>query len=304
MKRILALLLGLLAAPPVFAQTPLDAKEFKACMQGYEEADRLDREVSKEASAAGEQLQLLQKDFAQHKKRKAAVDATGSAAEKAAVTRERERLDVRVKKFNEGSVALDKRSEDKLKFTQQLWKRCGERVPDDGLLAQHCQGGKAQQTFCRMATEAKFRACAGEYEPLDNKQYVLREEREELQKLVKSHNELGSGLDERRKRLDRGGSDAELDAYNRDVDRHNERGEKVRVQRASYIADMKRMEERIAVFEKRCGGVHPSRDFVIETCGRRANAGFCAWYQGARSQQSGSGIGSRSDIDWMFEDDL
>jgi hypothetical protein len=299
MKKILALLFGLLVVQTAFAQDPLNAREFQTCMQGYDETDRLDREKSKEVSALSDELSLLQKDFAQHKKRKVAADASGNATEQAAVTREREQLDGRVKRFNAKGQELDKRKEDLTARTQELWKRCS-RVPDDGLLAQHCQGGKAQQTFCVMATEAKFRACASEYEPLDNKQYVLREKGEELKKLVKSHNEVGNGLAERRKRLESDGSDAALDAYNRDVDQHNERGEKVRVQRTAYIADKKRMEERIAVFEKRCGGVHPSRNFVIETCGKRANAGFCAWYQGRNDNSAAT---SGSDIDWMFEDD-
>lgn len=292
------MLLGLFVVPSVFAQTPLNAKEFKACMQGYEETDRLGRELSKESSAHGDEVLGLIKASAEFKKRKAAADATGNAAEKAAVARESERQEALRKQANAKAEALDKRTKDLQTKRQALWRRCGERVPDEGLLAQHCQGSKAQQRFCAMATEAKFRACASEYEPLDRKQYVLRDDREELQKLVKSHNEFVVALDERRKRLERDGSDAELDAYNRDVDLHNERGEKVRVQRTAYIANVKRMEERIAVFEKRCGGVHPSRDVLSDTCRRSANAGFCAWYQGRNAATSGS------DIDWMFEDDL
>ena len=301
MKKILALLLGLLVVQTAFAQDPLNAREFQTCMQGYDETDRLDREKSKEVSALSDELSLLQKDFAQHKKRKAAADVSGNATEQAAVTREREQLDGRVKRFNAKGQELDKRKEDLTTRTQQLWKRCGGRSPDDGLLEQHCQGSKAAQTFCVMATEEKFRACVRDFEPLGGAQYGLREEREDLQKLVGSHNELGNALAERRKRLDRDGSDAELDAYNRDVDRHNERADKIRERRTDFIAAAKRMEGRVAVFEKRCGSVHPSPDLVDDTCRRSANAAFCMWY---RDRNDKGAATSGSDIDWMFEDDL
>lgn len=305
MKKILALLFGLLVAPSVFAQTPLDAKEFKACMQGYDETDRQDRELSKESSALGDEVQSLIKASADLKRRKAAADATGNAAEKTAVTRETERLELRKKQYNAKVEPLDKRTQDLRTKQRELWKRCGERVPADGLLAQHCQGGKAQQSFCVMATEATFHACTREYQPIDAAQYRLREERGELRALVSSHNKVGDELAERRKRLERASTDAELDAYNRAADLHNERAGQVRARQAAYIADTKRMEERLAAFKKRCSGVHPSRDVLQGACRKNANAGFCAWYQGAGVAQAGRGSasGGGSDIDWMFEDD-
>ena len=279
MKKIMPLLLGLLVVQPALADSPLNAKEFQACMQGYNELDRLDEERSKESLAHGDEVLRLIKASAEFKKRKAAVDATGNAAEKAAVARESERQEALRKQANAKTEALDKRRQDLQTKRQALWRRCGNRVPGDGLLAQHCQGGKAQSTFCVMATEAKFEACVSEYEPIDDERYRLSVEREEVRGLVGAHNKSGDELAERRKRLERNSTDAELDAYNRDVDRHNDRAEKVRARQAAHIADVKRMEERLATFKKRCSGVQPPRDLLDDTCRKRANAGFCAWYE-------------------------